>query len=587
MESVAELAAVVQRVATWMKEQRTAQGVLLCPEHGIEHTGKNAGLVVLACELVRQGLAPAEDWLPVAEEQALRLAGRLEREGDSTCWTFRPGRHDPFNCSNNVIDGGACSDALADFLELAQDRLAPGVQSLLTRACVLHAQTYLRYAAFDKPIPAQQAWALTGVAQAWRRSGHEVLRYATVEGVTALQQVMHADGSFAYHGHPQEGVEAGEPHPGATDVSSFYQSRVSAFALFALERIGQDPAETRWREGFEAQLEFLAALYAPDGIKLAAIEAKPWYHGAEYEVASHPFDVFALARGARCFERPEWGALAWRAAEAWARHVTPAGQPQSHEPGQGRQRSYQCPTFWAGHSAWMARALPDLAWIEQQGWASQPAPLPKTVVRFFPQAQLARLENEAVIAWVRAARPGSNASHGSPRGAGLLQAFDRQTGARLVSFRGGDPMRTWDRAGDWTGRVGVLPRWRAGWRHARGELRFSWWLARNAFRRAGWMAAVVQPWRALRRGWCASSSTRVHSAWNLAPGWQPVEGGVLLRSCLAYRDGRCAPKTELERRIVVTDEGLHVHDRFLHGRANDWIFESSDTPGPWIWTSEP
>ena len=48
---------------------------------------------------------------------------RLEREGDSTCFTFRPGRHDPYNCSNSVIDGGACSDALATFVLAFGDRL--------------------------------------------------------------------------------------------------------------------------------------------------------------------------------------------------------------------------------------------------------------------------------------------------------------------------------------------------------------------------------------------------------------------------------------------------------------------------------
>ena len=43
-----------------------------------------------------------------ARRVALRITSRLEREGDSTCFTFRPGRHDPYNCSNSVIDGGAC-----------------------------------------------------------------------------------------------------------------------------------------------------------------------------------------------------------------------------------------------------------------------------------------------------------------------------------------------------------------------------------------------------------------------------------------------------------------------------------------------
>ncbi|MFT5058690.1 MAG: hypothetical protein ACI89E_001469, partial [Planctomycetota bacterium] len=46
----------VQRVLRWMQRHVSNSGVLLCPEHGIEHTGKNAGAVVMACELARLGV---------------------------------------------------------------------------------------------------------------------------------------------------------------------------------------------------------------------------------------------------------------------------------------------------------------------------------------------------------------------------------------------------------------------------------------------------------------------------------------------------------------------------------------------------
>ena len=41
----------IERVLGWMQALRTPQGVMLCPEHRIEHTGKNAGLVGMAARL--------------------------------------------------------------------------------------------------------------------------------------------------------------------------------------------------------------------------------------------------------------------------------------------------------------------------------------------------------------------------------------------------------------------------------------------------------------------------------------------------------------------------------------------------------
>ena len=102
----------LQRVLGWLLAQADpGTGALICPQHGIEHTGKSAGAVVLATELARFAPEADRDGLfEVARAQCARIAGRLEREGDSACFTFRPGRHDPYNCSNSVIDGGACSE---------------------------------------------------------------------------------------------------------------------------------------------------------------------------------------------------------------------------------------------------------------------------------------------------------------------------------------------------------------------------------------------------------------------------------------------------------------------------------------------
>ncbi len=543
----------VQRVLHWMMRQVSGQGVLTCPEHGMEHTGKNAGAVVMACELARLGVGDGEVLFQFALQQGLRIASRLEREGDSTCWTFRPGRHDPFNCSNSVIDGGACSDALGTLLQQFGDRLSEAQWAELQRACVLHAQTYLRYAAFDKGIPAQRAWALTGVSRAFQESGHEVLRFATVEGARAIFEAMHADGSFAYHP-----LDQNPGHVGASDVSAFYQSRPTAFLMFALDAVGENPAHGDWAEPLRKQLTFLAALYGPEGRKLGAIEAKPWYHGAEYEVASHPFDVYALARGARLFGDAKLGRCALASFRAWADHLAADGCPQSHSPGPGRFRSYQCATFWAGHSQWMARAIEDLAWIAEQDWCDAETPEPG--ITWFEQAQLARLEDERIVAWVRGACPANNLDHGSRVGAGLLRVVDRSSGEEWL----GRDVRALDLEGEWTANVGSFSPARA-WSLNREELRFSVWKARNARRTRGVLAAATEPLLALRHGWIGFAKGLACSAFDKDPRTELEGTGLVLEAGLCLRGGAPVPGYRVRREYRLLGQGLEVTETLLEG----------------------
>ena len=183
-----------------------------------------------------------------------------------------------------MIDGGACSDALASAcLELGGE-LTADERDRFGRASVLHAQTYLRYAIVDKGIPAQCAWAMTGAARAFRLSGHEVLRLAVTEGARRIRGQQRGDGTLPYH------AEGGE-HPGATDVSAYYHSRVFAFTAFALDEVLGPGGGAEEDAAFAPGLDALHALSGPDGVKVGAVEAKPWYWGGPYEVASNPFDA--------------------------------------------------------------------------------------------------------------------------------------------------------------------------------------------------------------------------------------------------------------------------------------------------------
>ena len=575
----------IRRVLRWLLSLRNEAGHIICPQHGIEHTGKNAGVIVIACELAKHaGDEDRDELFRVARQQGLRLVEQLEREGESTCFTFRPGRHDPYNCSNNVIDGGACSDALTELVLTFGDRLSTAERESIERAAILHAQTYLRYAILDKGIPAQRAWAMTGAAGAFRLSGHEVLELACMEGIGILEGAQNADGSYPYH--PLEG---GAAHVGASDVSSFYHSRIPAFALFALERLGRDPKDPLFRDPIRSALAFLLALQGPDGIKCGLVEAKPWYWGAGYEVASHPFDVYALARGWHHYADPRLAQGAMRSFRAWVRHLDADGEPRSHEPSHrsAHGRSYQCPVFWAGHASWLARAIPDLERIfAREG--DDPEALPQAArggidiaVSYFPEASLARLEDDCVAAWVRGARPGFNVHHGSPHGAGLLRVYSKRKREDILTRLPLDPSA----AGEWAGQAGRS--FARGWRSGKAELRFSTWLARNDWRAGRRAAALGAPLRVFRRGVWDFASGAVSSGFHLAPDTIVRADGVTLMSRLAQRDGSPLETSSLVRNFRVDGDGLCVEEKLVDPgaarrvayRVPDGATEAAGEPG--------
>lgn len=555
-----EIVEPLRRVLGFLASMRDAEGRIVCPEHRIEHTGKSACAAVLAARLSVLDPAHAVEHRSFAIQQGRRLVARLEREGTSPCHTFRPGRYDPFNNSNHVIDGGACSDALAELVHTLAAELSAEDRQAFGDASRLHAKTYLRYAVLDKGIPAQRAWGLTGLAQAFTLetdpAQRAVLEQAAIEAVGVLEAIQQSDGSYPYHP-----IEWGAEHAGAGDASSFYQSRVTGFLMFALEQLGRDPKDPLFRRPLFRGLDFVAALQGPDGRKVGLVEAKPWYWGANYEVASHPFDVFALARGWRHFGRAVHADAARRAFEAWVRHIGPDGEPRSHDPGPGRGRSYQCPLFWAAHACWLARAAPDLEQILARP-AARPEPSAgrglELALTHFPDVDLVRLEDDVVVAWIRGRRPAFNVHHGSPHGAGLVRCVSKADGRELVTRcrLGGS------QEGEWSGHAGSLS-WRRGWRSGGQELRFSLWLARAQWRAGRHAAALMKPWRVFSDGVLAFGSRRVGSAFELSPGLRLLGDGVRLSSRLARRSGEPIEGSALERTFQIDGGGLVVTERLV------------------------
>jgi hypothetical protein len=567
----AELLEPLVRVAEWLVAQLDDQGRLWCREHKLEHTGKSACAAILFGHLWLHGAG--EIWLERAIGQGQRLVARLEREGTSPCHTFRPGRHDPFNCSNSVIDGGACSDALATLIALAGERLPADLRRSFAAASLLHARTYLRYAVLDKGIPAQRAWGLTGLAGAHALEADSELARAGIEAVGVLEAIQNPDGSYPYHP-----PEWGAGHPGAGDVSCFYQSRVTGFLIHSLEVLGRLPSNDLFAAPLVRGLDYLTNLVGPDGIKPGLVEAKPWYWGAEYEVASHVFDVHALASGARWFGRRQYADAALLSYRAWAEHLGPSGVPQSHLPAPGRRRSYQCPLFWAAHACWIARALPDLeqalASKDSLGWPPRPrskGALDLSVVAF-ESAQVARLSDGRVSAFVRAARPPGNVHHGATRGAGLVRVVTQDADGRCDGdWLDRRPFAHAGQAlpgleGEWLAEAGGL-RPRRAWANGGGELRFALWLARAEWRAGRHWAALSKPGDVLNRAVLSQLGTLVSSAYDRAPTWELLPDGLLLRARLCHPDGEAVQGSLVERQWRLSGQGLEIQERLISAGA--------------------
>ena len=264
--------------------------------------------------------------------------------------------------------------------------------------------------------------------------------------------------------------------------------------------------------------------------------------------------MHALALGWRHFGRTSLGEAARASFREWVAHLRPDGMPTSHAAGSGRGRSYQCPLFWAAHAAWIARAARELDAC--LALPERPVPARGAIeisVGWFPDAQLARLEDAGIVAWVRGARPGVNVHHGSRRGAGLVRVYSKRERRELLSPAG---------EAEWHGRSGGFAPAR-GWRSGARELRFSAWLARVDWRAGRHAAALARPVRVFSRGVLDYASASVSSAFELAPRATPLSDGFRLESRLAHRDGTPLASSRLERSFRIGAGALEVEEQLL------------------------
>lgn len=301
-----------------------------CGKHHVEHTGSNCYLLDFYSTLGEI-------------EKGKELIAYLFTLVTDTKWgkVFYPGHMNPMNMSQNVIDTGACVDSISRFLRLHQSAFTNEEHVSYSARLREVAETYLKSAAAEKSLTNQRLWGLTGLTSYARYVGtHEyddIVR-ASIERAFADMTV---DGFFLYMPHAREHGN----FEGYEGITTFYQSRCTAFIRYSLDAVGIDatPFEERLRQSEQA----LLAMYRSDGTKDLRLECKRWYWQSAYEVASAGFDAYTLAHS----HEPAANVALHNLLFQTRRHFFD-GYLHSHL---GAPVNFQCPIFWTAHIAWMLR----------------------------------------------------------------------------------------------------------------------------------------------------------------------------------------------------------------------------------------
>ena len=541
--------------------QRTApSGETRCAVHGVEHTARTATSIIV--DLALHQVTGQDRYWERAQQRARRVVARLVRDPEHGAWVFAPGRLDPYNCSNNVIDSGECARCLGALLLYAGDRLDAALRGRVAEALHRNATTYLTDAVVTKEVTNQRLWGAMGLATAARALNEPAWFNAVHSSIERSLAEQHADGSFPYHPEPERfGL-----HPGAADVSVYYQARVLAYLWQALAMLDEDAGTVRGPTlaALRRGLDFLTATYTPAGTKCAALEGKRWFWAGPYEVGSHPLDVHALLHGAAQFGDSSLKTLAEQAYSVWRQHL--AGMVLACRAPAGRD-DFICPDFHAADASWLAALI--LAPPGSDGDVGpNPRPLPcreggAPRVRVFAEAGLVRVQTAETVALLRARKRPANVLYGGGIGGGSLLYVGHKSGgwedmtapARETPISPGN-LTCWPRR---RRRRAAVRAFLAANRPGR-ELRQWLFVVRIRWRQRAFRAAVRTLWRGwLRPFWHAWDEIyATHWALDAAPTLLPDGVQGMVRP--ARRDGEPLAGVTVRRQVSFENDAVRVRE---------------------------
>ncbi|MFC1962401.1 hypothetical protein ACFLWB_00125 [Chloroflexota bacterium] len=396
----------LSKVSDYFWSQTQKDGRLVCSKHKVEHTGKNVYSIFIDSKLSQ--VTKDDKYFERARLRALRTVENLRLDPDYEYWIFYPGRLNPRNMANSIIDGGACVDSLVHFLEVFGGKIEREEKENILDAIFKHCDTYLKTTSVEKDITNQRLWGATGLASGYRLFQEPSWKKALMESLERSFAEGKSDGSFFYDPNYRDyGI-----FQGIYDVTTYYHSRCIAFAFHILEELN---LVNQHLDKLTKGLDFLIGMYQPNGVKNLCLETKRWYWKSTYEVASHAFDIYALIKGFEWTNTEVYEVYARKAFRNILGHQLPDGGITSHH---GKQDNFQCRIFWNGHLAWLAKVL------ERVEPETTEVPLDSSVFyQVFPDTQLVKFENANISAILRGNKAPMNVGWGCPVGGGSLLYF--------------------------------------------------------------------------------------------------------------------------------------------------------------------
>ncbi|MFQ5456380.1 MAG: hypothetical protein ACE5EA_09300 [Nitrospirota bacterium] len=335
----------LKRISSYLDRLTNRDGILLCPYHHLEHTGKNVYSSVIDMRLYE--ITGDESYIHKAKERCLRTLETIYKNPDGQVWVFYPGMFDGRNLSDNVIDCGACVDAISSFYLQYKEGLSPGESDRFLDIIYKVSDSYLKEVVIKKPVTNRRLWGGTGLSAAYKIFKESVWRNALECSIEKSVKEQNGDGGFPYHYQFD--------FPGKNDVSPYYHSRHLSFIYYILGNIDPD---NQILESIKDKMikgaDYLIAMINPNGIKEMNLEIKRYYWNPYYEIASNTFDIYDLVKTYELTNNPEYLEYARIGFEQILRHQNEDGGVIGSI---YNNEDFKCRIFVNAQMAWLCRVI--------------------------------------------------------------------------------------------------------------------------------------------------------------------------------------------------------------------------------------
>lgn len=407
-------------ISDYLDSMSEPNGRILCYKHkGVEHTGKTAYSIITDLKLYEN--TKDEKYWERAVRRAGRVAENVRKDPETGAYIFYPGRWVRGNMSNSVIDAGGAGDSLGTLLLGYREKLEPVLRAKIEDALYKVCDTYLVKAVVEKELPDQRLWGGTALSVGFRLWKKEEWKEACLAGIRRTLAHQWPDGTFPYH--PDWKRE--NLFYGMEEITSYYHSRQIAFSAYILRNLEVDLGA--YLSNFMKAGEILLAMYGKDGVKSVYPDTKRWYWLSPYEVASFPYDAYALLALHEMTGDERYIKTASLGLKCYAEHQLSDGGITSHR---GPQNNFQCRVFWNGQAAWLAKTIDKIPEGRNLDDIEE--------AKYFESADLVKYWGKDYAVLLRGRKRPMDPLYGPPVGGGGILYFGRKEDGWKNKFSAGE-----------------------------------------------------------------------------------------------------------------------------------------------------